>query len=80
MMIIKAPLNVTDKKLPHGNIDIMTPGTDTIATSNIGVMIVDGESSQVKLATSVKRKHTIHSLQSHKHACFIYSYTCNLHL
>ena len=60
MMIMEAPLNVTDKKLPYGNIDIVivTPGTDTITTSNIGVMILDGESRQVKLATSMKSEHT----------------------
>lgn len=69
LVLLEAPLNAVDRKMPHGNIDlvIVTPGVDAITTSYIGVMIVDGESSQLKLATSMKNESTIRSIQSRKH-------------
>ena len=43
VMMLEAPLNAREKTGPHGNIDvvIVSPGVDSIPTSNIGVMILD---------------------------------------
>ena len=77
-MLLEAPLNAVDKKLPHGNVDlvIVTPGMNAITISNIGVMIVDGDPSQLKIATSLKNESTIKSIQSCKHV----HYRCYLHI
>ena len=61
VMILEVPLNTNERcagekcKLPHGNIDkvIVSPGVDT--TSNVGVLILDGETN---LATSMKNQST----------------------
>jgi len=77
VMILEAPLNANGRcaggrcKLPHGNIDmvVVNPGVDT--TSNVGVLIVDGETNQLNLATSTKNQSTIRAVQSRKRACII---------
>ena len=58
------PLNTNERcagekcKLSHGNIDmvIVNPRVDT--TSNVGVLIVDGKTNQLNLATSMKNQST----------------------
>jgi len=64
VMILEVPLNTNERcagekcKLPHGNIDmvIVNPRVDT--TSNVGVLIVDGKTNQLNLATSMKNQST----------------------
>ena len=58
VMMLEAPLNAREKTVPHGNIDvvIVSPGVDSIPTSNIGVMIVDKDLNKQNLVTSMKMK------------------------
>jgi len=70
MQIQEAPLNHHNKQLPHGNLDILvvTPAYSTI--TQIGVLIIDGDTDKVVLTSSMKAEAAIKECGSGKCAFF----------
>ena len=60
MLIYEAPINLTNKKSPHGNLDILmvTPSFDSGPTQ-IEVLITNLEHDKVIITSSIKTEFTL---------------------